>query len=79
MLQTMFIKGSLQRQSVDNTTEKEVSAWLKLVKELNPREVMIYTIDRETPAKELKKVSLQVLNKIADRVNQLGIKTNVAG
>ena len=41
MLQTMFIKGSLQRQSVDNTTEKEVSAWLKLVKELNPREVMI--------------------------------------
>ena len=79
MLQTMFIKGSFRGQSVDNTTEREVSAWLELVKELNPREAMIYTIDRETPAKELKKVSLQVLNKIADRVNQLGIKTNVAG
>ena len=75
----MFLKGSFKGQSIDNTTEKEVSAWLKIVKQLNPREVMIYTIDRETPAKELEKVSLDVLNKIADEVKKLGIKTNVAG
>lgn len=79
ILQTMFLKGSFKEQPIDNTTEKEVSAWLKIVKELNPREVMIYTIDRETPAKELEKVSIDVLNKIADEVKNLGIKTNVAG
>ena len=79
VLQTMFIRGSFEGQSVDNTTEEEVSAWLKLVEELNPREVMIYTIDRETPAKELKKAPLEVLNEIAEKVKQLGIKTNVAG
>lgn len=79
VLQTMFIRGSFEGQSVDNTTEKEVSAWLKLVEELNPREVMIYTIDRETPAKELEKAPLEVLNEIAERVNKLGVKTNVAG
>ena len=79
ILQTMFLKGSFKGQAIDNTTEKEVSAWLELVKELNPREVMIYTIDRETPAKELEKVSLEVLNKIADEVKKLGIETNVAG
>ena len=79
VLQTMFVKGLFEGQAIDNTTDKEVSAWLELVKELNPREVMIYTIDRETPAKELKKVSLEVLNKIAAEVKQLGIKTNVAG
>ena len=79
VLQTMFVKGLFEGQAIDNTTDKEVSAWLELVKELNPREVMIYTIDRETPAKELKKVSLEVLNKIAAEVKLLGIKTNVAG
>ena len=79
MLQTMFLRGSFKGQTVDNTTEEEVSAWLELVKKLNPREVMIYTIDRETPAKELVKAPIEVLNEIAERVKQLGIKTNVAG
>ena len=75
----MFLRGSFNGQTVDNTTEEEVSAWLELVEELNPREVMIYTIDRETPAKQLVKAPVDVLNEIANRVNQLGIKTNVAG
>lgn len=79
ILQTMFLKGEFEGQQIDNTTEKEVSAWLELVRELNPREVMIYTIDRETPAKKLEKVSVEELRKIADRVGELGIKTNVAG
>ncbi|HHW80847.1 MAG TPA: radical SAM protein [Bacteroidales bacterium] len=79
VLQTMFLRGSFNGQTVDNTTEEEVSAWLELVEELNPREVMIYTIDRETPAKQLIKAPVDVLNEIANRVNQLGIKTNVAG
>ncbi len=79
VLQTMFIRGTFKGELIDNTTEREVSAWLELVKELNPREVMIYTIDRETPTKELEKAPLEVLHKIADRVKQLGIETNVAG
>lgn len=79
VLQTMFLRGMFKGEVVDNTTDEEVSAWLGLVKELNPREVMIYTIDRETPAKGLQKAPLEVLNLIAHRVQQLGIKTNVAG
>lgn len=79
ILQTMFIRGRFEEQEVDNTTEKEILAWLELVRALNPREVMIYTIDRETPAKELQKVPLADLQKIADRVSELGIQTNVAG
>ncbi len=79
ILQTMFLSGEFEGQRIDNTTEEEVSAWLELVRELNPREVMIYTIDRETPAKKLEKTPIEELRKIADRVGQLGIKTNVAG
>ncbi|MGV8962093.1 MAG: radical SAM protein [Candidatus Saccharimonadaceae bacterium] len=79
IMQTMFLTGSFMGHFIDNTTEQEVSAWLKLVEELKPREVMIYTIDRETPAKDLRKAPLEVLRKIADRVEAFGIKTNVAG
>jgi wyosine [tRNA(Phe)-imidazoG37] synthetase (radical SAM superfamily) len=79
ILQTMFLRGEFEGNKIDNTTEKEVSAWLELVREMNPREVMIYTIDRQTPTKQLKKVPLEDLKKIAERVKQLGIKTNVAG
>jgi hypothetical protein len=52
---------------------------LELVDTLRPREVMIYTIDRETPAGGLKKASIDTLNAIAKKVQQLGIATNVAG
>ena len=79
ILQTMFLKGEFEGKQMDNSTDAEVSAWLKLVKELKPREVMIYTIDRETPAKRLEKVSIERLREIAAEVEKLGIRTNVAG
>jgi len=79
VLQSMFLRGSFEGSIVDNTTEEEVSAWLALVRSLRPREVMIYTIDRETPARELIKAPLEVLQAIARRVGELGIQTNVAG
>lgn len=79
ILQTMFVRGEFNGAKIDNATEKEISAWLEVVRALNPSEVMIYTIDRETPAKQLEKVPLEELRKIADRVGELGIKTNVAG
>ncbi len=79
ILQTMFLKGVFEGKEIDNTTEKEISAWLELVMTLQPREVMIYTIDRETPASGLEKAPLAVLQNIAARVTESGIKTNVAG
>jgi wyosine [tRNA(Phe)-imidazoG37] synthetase (radical SAM superfamily) len=79
ILQTMFVRGRFEGKEIDNTTEKELSAWLELVRTLTPREVMIYTVDRETPAHELKKTPVGDLQQIADRVGELGIKTNVAG
>ena len=79
ILQSMFLRGNFEGRVVDNTTEEEISGWLGLVRALRPREVMIYTIDRETPARELEKAPLEVLHEIARRVGELGIQTNVAG
>ncbi|MFR9165679.1 MAG: radical SAM protein [Dysgonomonas sp.] len=79
ILQTMFLRGEHNGKKVDNTTEKEIKAWLGIVKKLNPKEVMIYTIDRETPEKNLTKIPLEELKNIGKLVEEIGIKTNIAG
>lgn len=79
IMQTMFVRGSHNGKTVDNTTEEEISAWLEAVRATNPREVMIYTIDRETPEKNLEKVPLEDLKKIGERVEQFDIKVIVSG
>lgn len=79
IMQTMFTRGYHDGKRIDNTTQEEISAWLEAVRDTHPREVMIYTIDRETPEKSLERVSVEELNKIGDRVRQLGIKVNIAG
>jgi hypothetical protein len=40
-----------------------------------PREVMLYTIDRATPDKNLIKLSLSELEPYANKVRSLGIET----
>lgn len=79
IVQTMFLRGTLEGRQVDNTTEREVSAWLSLIEEISPRSVMVYTIDRDTPADDLHKVSVEELRRIAERVERLGIPCSVAG
>lgn len=78
IIQTMFMCGEYEGKSADNTGEAFVTPWLKTVAEIRPREVMIYTIDRETPAQGLLKASPEVLDAIGARVEQLGIQCKVA-
>jgi len=79
IIQTMFIRGSFNGTEIDNTTEKEISEWIKLLQKINPSQVMIYTIDRDTPINTLEKVSLEKLNSIADRVKNIGLDVQVSG
>lgn len=78
IIQTMFMQGEYEGKSADNTGEAFVQPWLKTVGEIRPREVMIYTIDRETPAHGLRKASPEVLDAIGTQVEQLGILCRVA-
>ena len=73
IIQTMFMQGSVNGESVDNTGDEYVSPWLEAVKEIAPQQVMIYTIDRETPAQGLQKATHEQLDAIRDRVIAQGI------
>ena len=85
IIQTMFLKGgaspqlsptgegAIEAASVDNTRDKYVGPWLQALKEICPQQVMIYTIDRETPDRSLMKASHEELDAIRDRVIAAGI------
>ena len=73
IIQTMFMRGECQGEPVDNTGEEYVGPWLEAVKEIGPRQVMVYTIDRETPSHSLLKATHEQLDGIRDRVIATGI------
>ena len=81
IIQTMFMRvevwrqetGDRSQESGDNTGEEYVGPWLEAVKAIKPQQVMIYTIDRETPTQGLLKATHEQLDAIRDRVIAAGI------
>ena len=69
IIQTIFLHGP----GVSNTGDEYVLPWLDVVKEIRPQEVMVYTIDRETPDPTLTKATHEELDGIRDRVIAAGI------
>lgn len=78
IVQTLFMKGTFEGENVDNTTDDYVLPWLEMVKEIAPRQVMIYTIDRETPAPDLLKATHEELDRIGEMVRGAGIPCSVS-
>lgn len=70
IIQTMFMRG----EGVDNTGDEYVLPWLEAVREIGPSQVMVYTIDRETPTQGLLKATHEQLDGIRERVEAMGIK-----
>ena len=75
ILQTMFLK------SPDfNTADPEALAgWMDIVRETRPREIMVYTIDRETPDKSLGKYTVEEMTEFVRPLIEEGFKIQVRG
>ena len=77
-IQTLFLRGKLDDGTpIDNTTDEEVNTWIKRLQYINPQKVILYPIDRETPVKQLLQISKEELGNIAQKVESVGIKTEV--
>ena len=75
----MFLRGEYDGVKIDNTVPAEVDALIEAYKIIQPREVMIYSIDRKTPAENLEKVSKEELQAIAEKItSETGIQVKVA-
>ena len=55
VLQTMFLRSP----EFDTASPEALGRWMDIVRELKPREIMVYTIDRETPDKSLGKYTVE--------------------
>ena len=70
IVQTMLLRGEWEGTAIDNTTDTEVEALIDAYRTIAPREVMLYSIDRTTPAKNLQKVDIDTLRAIARRITE---------
>ena len=78
IVQTMMLRGEHNGITIDNTTDCEIEALINACKDVAPREVMLYSIDRKTPAEHLVKVQRDELEKIAQRFIDAGLKVQVS-
>jgi len=80
IIQTMFLKGTFYGVPFDNTTEKEIDSWILMLKQIQPKSVMIYSVARDTPAENLIGIKLKKLEEIGRRVEkETNISVQVSG
>lgn len=60
VLQTMFLRAP----DFDSSAPEVLGPWMDIVRELRPREVMVYTLDRETPTQGLVKFSAEEMERL---------------
>ena len=77
IVQTMMVRGEHDGVRIDNTTDAEIQALLKAYLEIEPAEVMLYSLDRPTPEQRLQKVERDELERIAEVFRKKGIKVQV--
>lgn len=79
IIQTMFLKGTTDEGvDVDNTSDRFVLPWIEVVKQIAPKQVMIYTIDRETPDQSLQKATHEELDRIVALLEKEGLKASAS-
>ena len=71
----MFLRSG----EFDTVTEDALAAWMDIVRELKPREVMAYTIDRETPDKTLGKYTVEEMTAMVQPLIDEGFKIQIRG
>lgn len=68
-IQTMFFKY----KDFDNTREESLQKYIEAVRFLNPIQIMIYSVARDTPVSGIVKVGKDTLDIIGQRLKEIGI------
>jgi wyosine [tRNA(Phe)-imidazoG37] synthetase (radical SAM superfamily) len=79
IVQTLLFDGTSDGQVVSNILPDEFGAYVELLKSIRPKYVMLYSLDRATPEKSLRKLSVDELEVHADVIRREGIEVKVYG
>ena len=75
ILQTMFLRSD----DFNTLTADALAAWMNIVREVSPREIMVYTIDRETPDKSLGRYTVEEMISMVQPLIDEGFKIQIRG
>ncbi|MGM9735535.1 MAG: radical SAM protein [Candidatus Cryptobacteroides sp.] len=75
ILQTMF----LQSPEFNTATSEALEDWYRIVRSTRPREIMVYTIDRETPDKRLGKCTVEQMTEYVKPLLDEGFNIQIRG
>ena len=71
-MQTLLFRGEHDGKPIDNTSGAEWEAYVQRLQRIKPSCIMLYGLDRETPAKALKKLSKEELEAHAEELRKAG-------
>lgn len=75
VLQTMFLKSP----DFDTAEPDALEKWMEIVRKVKPREIMVYTIDRETPDKSLAKYTVEEMTAFVQPLIDEGFRIQIRG
>ena len=75
ILQTMFLRS----KDFDSSSPEVLNGWMDIVRQLKPREVMAYTIDRPTPEEGLQKFTVEEMQALLEPLIQEGFNIQIKG
>lgn len=77
VLQTCML--SSQEYDFDSSRHEVLDGWMEIVRQLRPREIMVYTIDRPTPAQGLVKFTVEQMTSLVQPLIDEGFKVQIKG
>ena len=75
VLQTMFLRSD----EFDTASAEALDSWMDIIRELRPREIMVYTIDRETPDRTLGKYTVEQMAQMVKPLTEEGFEIQIRG
>ena len=75
VLQTMFLKS----KEFDSSDPGQLKLWMDIVRKVRPREIMVYTLDREAPAEGLEKFTVEEMKELVLPLMEEGFKVQIRG
>lgn len=75
VLQTMFLRSS----DFDSSSPEVLDGWMQIVRDLRPREIMVYTIARPTPQQGLEKFSEEQMRQLVKPLLDEGFNISIRG
>ena len=75
VMQTIFLRSA----DFDTSAPEVLLPWMDIVREVKPREIMVYTIDRPTPAAGLQKFTEAEMRELVQPLIDEGYKIQIKG